>query len=117
MYHGNVSGNISINHIINTTQKHNNNTNLIFDGSVDIKNDISVRNAQLTLQGHATEHAIFKEGSNNCLIPLLCQKDYSAAIRDQESTVNKRYNTEYKSNNQVASFSQPDWESRKFNFR
>ncbi|MDD0755578.1 hypothetical protein PSZ72_24950, partial [Shigella sonnei] len=42
MYHGNVSGNISINHIINTTQQHNNNANLIFDGSVDIKDQIGI---------------------------------------------------------------------------
>ncbi|EFG8850491.1 autotransporter outer membrane beta-barrel domain-containing protein [Escherichia coli] len=115
MYHGSVSGNTEINHQFDT-QKYN--SRLILDGNVDITNDINIKNSQLTMQGHATSHAVFREGGVSCLIPgVLCDKDYVSGIQQQENAANKNNNTDYKTNNQVSSFEQPDWENRLFKFK
>lgn len=115
MYHGSVSGNTEINHQLDTKKD---NSRLILDGNVDITNDINIKNSQLTMQGHATSHAVFREGGTSCLIPgVLCDKDYVSGIQQQENAANKNNNTDYKTNNQVSSFDQPDWENRLFKFK
>ncbi|HBB6388173.1 TPA: autotransporter outer membrane beta-barrel domain-containing protein [Escherichia coli] len=115
MYHGSVSGNTEINHQFDTQKD---NSRLILDGNVDITNDINIKNSQLTMQGHATSHAVFREGGVSCLIPgVLCDKDYVSGIQQQENAANKNNNTDYKTNNQVSSFDQPDWENRLFKFK
>ncbi|EKY7020373.1 autotransporter outer membrane beta-barrel domain-containing protein [Escherichia coli] len=117
IYHGNITGNTEIIHSLDN--KHNN-EHLILDGDVNITNDISIKNAQLVMQGHATDHAIFRDGGFACSFPAglkwMCGTDYVEEIKNKESTVNKKQNTNYKSNNQVSDFSQPDWEGRNFNF-
>ncbi|HEL8550880.1 TPA: autotransporter outer membrane beta-barrel domain-containing protein [Escherichia coli] len=114
MYHGSVSGNTEINHQFDAQK---NNSRLILDGYVDIVNNINIKNSQLTMQGHATSHAVFREGGVSCLIPgILCDKDYVSDIQKQENAANKNNNTDYKTNNQVSSFNQPDWEDRLFKF-
>lgn len=115
MYHGSVSGNTEINHQFDTQK---NNSRLILDGNVDITNDINIKNSQLTMQGHATSHAVFREGGVTCMLPgVICEKDYVSGIQQQENSANKNNNTDYKTNNQVSSFEQPDWENRLFKFK
>lgn len=115
MYHGSVLGNTEINHQVDTPK---NSSRLILDGHVNITNDINIKNSQLTMQGHATSHAVFREGGPSCRIPgVICDKDYVSDIQKQESAANKNNNTDYKNNNQVSSFSQPDWEDRLFSFK
>ncbi len=46
----------------------------------------------------------------------MCGTDYVAEIQNKEKSVNQKQNTNYKTNNQVSDFSQPDWEGRTFNF-
>ncbi|WP_088543913.1 autotransporter outer membrane beta-barrel domain-containing protein [Escherichia coli] len=114
MYHGTVTGNTSITH---SFEAYKDNSRLILDGNVAIAGDLNIKNSQLTLQGHATTHAVFREGALNCPIPgVICDKDYAKDFANLESTVNKNNGTEYKSNNQVASFDQPDWQNRLFSF-
>ncbi|WP_000293109.1 autotransporter outer membrane beta-barrel domain-containing protein, partial [Escherichia sp. TW09276] len=115
IYHGNITGNTDIEHA--GTQK-NADSSLIIDGNIDTHNDITIRNSQLRLQGHATTHAIFREGPRFCYVPgVLCDKDYVADFAKLESEANKKNNSAYKTNNQVASFEQPDWETRHFRFK
>ncbi|MBS4932041.1 MAG: autotransporter outer membrane beta-barrel domain-containing protein [Clostridiales bacterium] len=115
MYHGSVMGNMGITHSFDTFKD---NRRLIFDGNVAISGDLNVKNSQLTLQGRATSHAIFREGAVNCPIPgVICDKDYAKDFANLENNVNNNNGTEYKSNNQSASFDQPDWENRLFRFR
>ena len=107
IFHGNIQDNIKLTHEFDSKRD---NSRLIIDGDINTNNDISVKNSQLTLQGHATEHAVFREGARVCHWGFLCEKDYAGDIQKQETTVNKNKNTNYKPNNQVASFEQPDWE-------
>ncbi|HFO9853186.1 TPA: S6 family peptidase, partial [Escherichia coli] len=84
MYHGSVSGNTEINHQFDTQK---NNSRLILDGNVDITNDINIKNSQLTMQGHATSHAVFREGGVTCMLPgVICEKDYVSGIQQQENS-------------------------------
>ncbi|EHU26029.1 serine protease espC domain protein [Escherichia coli DEC2A] len=48
---------------------------------------------------------------------VICEKDYVSGIQQQENSANKNNNTDYKTNNQVSSFEQPDWENRLFKFK
>ncbi|EFA6635782.1 autotransporter outer membrane beta-barrel domain-containing protein [Escherichia coli] len=115
MYHGSVTGNTGITHSFDT---YKDNSRLILDGNVSVSGDINVRNSQLTMQGHATTHAVFRDGAVNCLIPgLICDKDYAKDFANLENAANKNNDSDYKSNNQVSSFAQPDWENRVFSFR
>ncbi|HAZ3610114.1 TPA: autotransporter outer membrane beta-barrel domain-containing protein [Escherichia coli] len=115
VYHGSITGNTNIEHT--GTQK-SADSSLIIDGNINTHNDITVRNSQLRLQGHATTHAIFREGPQFCYVPgVLCDKDYVTDFAKLESEANKKNNSAYKTNNQVASFDQPDWETRHFRFK
>ncbi|MGT8959298.1 hypothetical protein ACVV4I_03760 [Escherichia coli] len=115
VYHGSITGNTNIEHT--GTQK-SADSSLIIDGNINTRNDITVRNSQLRLQGHATSHAIFREGPRHCYVPgVLCDKDYVTDFARLESEANKKNNSAYKTNNQVASFDQPDWETRHFRFK
>ncbi|HBC3083235.1 TPA: autotransporter outer membrane beta-barrel domain-containing protein, partial [Escherichia coli O146] len=116
IYHGNIKDNIKITHEL---AEKKDNSRLIIDGDVNTKNDISIKNTQLTFQGHATDHAVFRDGAFSCNMPLawLCGKNYVADIQKQENAINKEKGTEYKTNNKNASFEQPDWDSRTFKFR
>lgn len=111
IFHGVVSGNTRIEH---KNKSRSENEVLIFDGEVDV-NAMDVENANLVLQGHPTDHAIFRDGPVKCIIPnILCDADRAAVIQQLESEANNKNNTAYKSNNQVSDFSQPDWDSRRF---
>ncbi|MBB7084471.1 autotransporter outer membrane beta-barrel domain-containing protein, partial [Escherichia coli] len=57
IYHGNIDGNINLDHEDTRKDK----SQLIMDGDIDI-NDINIKNANVTFQGHATDHAVFREG-------------------------------------------------------
>lgn len=112
---GSITGNTNIEHT--GTQK-SADSSLIIDGNINTRNDITVRNSQLRLQGHATSHAIFREGPRHCYVPeFFVTKDYVTDFARLESEANKKNNSAYKTNNQVASFDQPDWETRHFRFK
>lgn len=89
MYHGNISGNIILVHSFDNKQDDG---SLILDGGVNIQK-ADIKNAQLTLQGHAIEHAVFRDGGVHCLIPgmsALCDKDYVKAISNQEKNADNK---------------------------
>ncbi|EER9956730.1 autotransporter outer membrane beta-barrel domain-containing protein, partial [Escherichia coli] len=117
IYHGNITGNTKITHSFDQKQQ---NDRLILDGNINTTNDISIKNAHLVMQGHATNHAVFRDGGFSCSFPAqlkwLCGTDYVAVIQNQEKSVNQKQNTDYKTNNLVSDLSQPDWERRTFNF-
>ncbi|MCJ3060292.1 serine protease autotransporter toxin Sat [Escherichia coli] len=115
IYHGNINGNIKLTHNINSQDKKTN-AKLILDGSVNTKNDVEVSNASLTMQGHATEHAIFRSSANHCSLVFLCGTDWVTVLKKTESSYNKKFNSDYKSNNQQTSFDQPDWKTGVFKF-
>lgn len=115
IYHGNINGNIKLTHNINSQDKKTN-AKLILDGSVNTKNDVEVSNASLTMQGHATEHAIFRSTANHCSLVFLCGTDWVTVLKETESSYNKKLNSDYKSNNQQTSFDQPDWKTGVFKF-
>ncbi|EFX4015753.1 serine protease autotransporter toxin Sat, partial [Shigella flexneri] len=115
IYHGNINGNIKLTHNINSQDKKTN-AKLILDGSVNTKNDVEVSNASLTMQGHATEHAIFRSTANHCSLVFLCGTDWVTVLKETESSYNKKFNSDYKSNNQQTSFDQPDWKTGVFKF-
>lgn len=88
VYHGNITGNTNIEHT--GTQK-SADSSLIIDGNIDTHNDITVRNSRLSLQGHATTHAIFRDGPRHCYVPgVLCDKDFVADFASLESEANKK---------------------------
>ncbi|MCV5427597.1 hypothetical protein OFM81_32555, partial [Escherichia coli] len=76
-------------------------------------NDISIKNTHLVMQGHATDHAVFRDGGFSCSYPAplkcLCGTDYVSEIQNKEKVVNQKQDTNYKTNNQVSDLSQPDW--------
>ncbi|HHH6764102.1 TPA: autotransporter outer membrane beta-barrel domain-containing protein [Escherichia coli] len=117
IYHGNVTGNTKIVHSFEQKQQ---NERLILDGDINTTNDISIKNAHLVMQGHATDHAVFRDGGFSCSYPAplkwLCGTDYVSEIQNKEKVVNQKQNTNYKTNNQVSDLSQPDWERRTFSF-
>ncbi|HAI9723259.1 TPA: serine protease autotransporter toxin Sat [Escherichia coli] len=115
IYHGNINGNIKLTHNINSQDKKTN-AKLILDGSVNTKNDVEVSNASLIMQGHATEHAIFRSTANHCSLVFLCGTDWVTVLKETESSYNKKFNSDYKSNNQQTSFDQPDWKTGVFKF-
>ncbi|EDX35521.1 TPA: serine protease autotransporter toxin Sat [Shigella dysenteriae] len=115
IYHGNINGNIKLTHNINSQDKKTN-AKLILDGSVNTKNDVEVSNASLTMQGHATEHAIFRSTANHCSLVFLCGTDWVTVLKETESSYNKKFNSDYKSNNQQTSFDQPNWKTGVFKF-
>ncbi|EPV3269725.1 serine protease autotransporter toxin Sat [Shigella flexneri] len=115
IYHGNINGNIKLTHNINSQDKKTN-AKLILDGSVNTKNDVEVSNASLTMQGHATEHAIFRSRTSHCSLVFLCGTDWVTVLKETESSYNKKFNSDYKSNNQQTSFDQPDWKTGVFKF-
>lgn len=115
IYHGNINGNIKLTHNINSQDKKTN-AKLILDGSVNTKNDVEVSNASLTMQGHATEHAIFRSTANHCSLVFLCGTDWVTVLKETESSYNKKFNSDHKSNNQQTSFEQPDWKTGVFKF-
>ena len=113
IFHGNITDNISINHLSDKKQE---SAKLIFDGNIDITKDINVKNAGLVMQGHATSHARILE--SKCTLPsFLCPADLVTQIQGLDKDAAVRNDVEYKINNQVASFEQPDWENRHFRFR
>jgi len=115
IYHGNINGNIKLTHNINSQDKKTN-AKLILDGSINTKNDVEVSNASLTMQGHATEHAIFRSTANHCSLVFLCGTDWVTVLKETESSYNKKFNSDHKSNNQQTSFDQPDWKTGVFKF-
>ncbi|HAX1980950.1 TPA: autotransporter outer membrane beta-barrel domain-containing protein, partial [Escherichia coli] len=112
IYHGNIDGNINLDHEDTRKDK----SQLIMDGDIDI-NDINIKNANVTFQGHATDHAVFREGGVTCHWGFLCETDYVKGIQQLEQQINKEKGTQYKTNNQISSFDQPDWDTRTFKFR
>ncbi|MCV5420351.1 hypothetical protein OFN47_26910, partial [Escherichia coli] len=82
IYHGNVTGNTKIVHSFEQKQQ---NERLILDGDINTTNDISIKNAHLVMQGHATDHAVFRDGGFSCSYPAplkwLCGTDYVSEIQ------------------------------------
>ena len=119
MYHGKIDGNIDINNSLETKDE---NKPLVIDGDVNISGDVIIQNAKLALQGHATEHAIFRNGAQKCPfgntgpMAIFCDTDHVYYLKLADNLANSKYNTAYKSNNERVSFSQPDWENRTFKF-
>lgn len=63
-------------------------------------------------------HMQYSARASALLCPgVLCDKDYVTDFARLESEANKKNNSAYKTNNQVASFDQPDWETRHFRFK
>ncbi|EEY5004902.1 autotransporter outer membrane beta-barrel domain-containing protein, partial [Escherichia coli] len=86
------------------------------DGNIDITKDINIKNTGLVMQGHATSHAIVQE--SKCTLPsFLCPVSLTTQIQGLEKDAAFKNGAEYKINNQVASFNQPDWETRSFRFK
>ncbi|EEU2584813.1 serine protease autotransporter EspP, partial [Escherichia coli] len=117
IYHGNINGNLDVLQHHETKKE---NRRLILDGGVDTTNDISLRNTQLSMQGHATEHAIYRDGAFSCSLPapmrFLCGSDYVAGMQNTEADAVKQNGNAYKTNNAVSDLSQPDWETGTFRF-
>ncbi|HAH0342758.1 TPA: autotransporter outer membrane beta-barrel domain-containing protein, partial [Escherichia coli] len=117
IYHGNINGNLDVLQHHETKKE---NRRLILDGGVDTTNDISLRNAQLSMQGHATEHAIYRDGGFACSLPapmrFLCGSDYVAGMQNTEADAVKQSGYTYKTSNEVSDLSQPDWENGTFRF-
>lgn len=111
-YHGQVTGNIDLNHKLDQKTT---NSNLILDGSIDIKGDVNVKNSDLTMQGHLIAHAKF--GSCN-LISGFPDRNcfYPGMFENLEHAANDKNNSHYMSNNKISSFDQPDWDERYFKF-
>ena len=119
-YHGNFNGNLNVKHEFNDKvddETLHNKRNLILDGDVMIKGDISVKNAKLTMQGLPVTHATFGEAKCNLgQFQIPCAKDYVSDIKNKENEANNKHNSHYMSNNQRNDFSQPDWKQRTFMF-
>ncbi|EKP2710135.1 autotransporter outer membrane beta-barrel domain-containing protein, partial [Escherichia coli] len=117
IYHGNINGNLDVLQHHETKKE---NRRLILDGGVDTTNDISLRNTQLSMQGHATEHAIYRDGGFACSLPapmrFLCGSDYVAGMQNTEADAVKQSGYTYKTSNEVSDLSQPDWENGTFRF-
>ncbi|EIO0453526.1 autotransporter outer membrane beta-barrel domain-containing protein, partial [Salmonella enterica] len=113
IFHGNITNNVNINHLSDIKQE---SSLLIFDGNIDITKDINIKNTGLVMQGHATSHAIVQE--SKCTLPsFLCPVSLTTQIQGLEKDAAFKNGAEYKINNQVASFNQPDWETRSFRFK
>ncbi|EHH6605704.1 autotransporter outer membrane beta-barrel domain-containing protein [Escherichia coli] len=113
IFHGNITDNININYL---SEEKQDNAQLIFDGNIDITKDINIKNAALVMQGHAISHARIQE--SKCMLPsFLCPADLATQIQVLDKDAAVRNDAEYKINNQVSSFEQPDWENRHFRFR
>ena len=113
IFHGNITNNINVNHLSDIKQE---DAQLIIDGNVDITSDINIKNTGLVMQGHATSHARIQE--SKCTLPsFLCPADLATQIQGLDKDAAVKNGVEYKINNKVASFEQPDWENRHFRFR
>ncbi|HAO1957736.1 hypothetical protein H5T09_26430 [Escherichia coli] len=117
IYHGKINGNVAI---IQQHETKKENNRLILDGEINIQNDIRLRNTQLTMQGHATEHAIYRDGNFSCSLPapirFLCGRDYVAEIQKTEADIARQSGNIHKTSNTVSDLSQPDWENGTFRF-
>ena len=122
-YHGQFQGNLNVVHKADTrptSEKEWKDKHLILDGGMKIDGDLEVKNAKLTLQGQPTTHAIFNWDAKPCnLPPALAQMcaSWDKEIIKREEAINNQLGTQYKDNNQVSSFVQPDWETRRFEFK
>ncbi|HBN7237938.1 TPA: autotransporter outer membrane beta-barrel domain-containing protein [Escherichia coli] len=112
IYHGHITGNTRLQYI---ADKDKNSAHLILDGGINTNNDIEIENTKLVMQGHATEHATFGTGNTSCFV-FICGEDWRVRLKKMEDSVNKKFNSYYKTNNEVASFEQPDWETGMFKF-
>ena len=119
-YHGQFQGNLNVKHAFDTTVDANSEQwtkrHLVLDGSMKIDGDFEVKNAPLTFQGMPSNHAIFREKLCD-LPPFLCGTKWEEKIPAHENQINAQLGTQYKDNNQVSSFGQPDWETRRFEFK
>ncbi|EGK3862187.1 autotransporter outer membrane beta-barrel domain-containing protein [Escherichia coli] len=112
IYHGQFKGNINL---INENKADN--APLILDGDIDVSGHLTANNTNIIMQGHATEHALLRNGGQFCYIPnILCETDYVYYLSEADNQANVLYNSGYKNNNQRVSLSQPDWDSRTFKF-
>ena len=102
-YHGQLKGNLNLTHNYDmavdgsrvTPKSH-----LILDGGVDIKGNIEVTNASMTMQGLPTTHAIYHDDR-------LGGGDPTDRINQIEGRPSK---------NQPATFEQSDWETKTYKF-
>ena len=82
---------------------------------MDIKGDVSVKNAQLTMQGLPENHAVL--GRKSCPFPgNLCDPYWIPYIQESEKAANEKFGTQYRNNNQVSDLAQNDWATRTYKF-
>ncbi|HDD9276481.1 TPA: hypothetical protein PBQ24_003821 [Escherichia coli] len=115
MYHGGFGGNLNLNYKLDSKDKAANGV-LVLDGGTDMKGDVNVQNGKLVLQGHATAHATYGNSSSNCP-PFICGLPTQDLIMNSERPDANKHNMGYMVDNQISSFSQPDWDNRTYTFK
>ena len=118
MMSGRFEGNVDINYKM---AKKEVDQYLIMNGGTDTTGSVNVENSKLVLQGHATEHAIFREGGVKCQLQigqhcLGWEKDYVAQMQGKDKASAEAHGEGYRTNNERNSFEQPDWDTRIFKF-
>lgn len=117
-YHGQFKDNLNVKVEYETAASDDdkfNKRHLVLDGGMDIKGDVSVKNAQLTMQGMPENHAVLGRASCSWNSPL-CQPYWIGHIQEKEKAANEKFNSHYRNNNQISSLEQPDWATRTYNF-
>lgn len=111
-FHGQVKGNLNLHHKYDQPvegSRMSENSHLILDGGTDIKGNIEVANASLTMQGLPTTHAIYFDDRTY-------QHDPTAGVNKYEGEVNSQTGKDWYGKNQPAAFNQPDWETKLYKF-
>lgn len=117
-YHGQFKDNLNVKVEYDTAASDDdkfNKRHLVLDGGMDIKGDVSVKNAQLTMQGLPENHAVL--GRKSCPFPgNLCDPYWIPYIQESEKAANEKFGTQYRNNNQVSDLAQNDWATRTYKF-
>ena len=119
-FHGQVKGNLNLIHKYDSVETpnakatgplpiRNPHTHLVLDGGTDIKGNIEVANASLTMQGLPTTHAIYRDDR-------IYKHDPTPGLNNIEGSINASTGKDWYGKNQPATFNQPDWETRLYKF-
>mgnify|MGYP000025995433 FL=1 len=113
-FHGQVKGNLNLKHSYEAASGSlpapgNANTHLVLDGGADIKGNIEVTNASLTMQGLPTTHAIYFDDRAYTHNP-------TPGLNKYEGEAIQNSGQDWYGKNQPAAFNQPDWETRLYKF-
>ena len=117
IYHGGFEGNLDV-RVEKAAMEAKDIT--VFDGGMKTTGTVSVSNTNLVMQGHATTHAIFREGGVKCLIPQLnmgCDPDYVYYMNQADKAVAEAQGRGDVVSNKRSTFSQPDWDLRHYKFQ